>query len=506
MVAVVRKLLALLIPLIAVPLAFAQNLISIQLVGKVFTASFDYVYNNGLVLTANLYYNGDLNNVAGGYLKIYVFYYGDGKIVYQDVIPVNVQNYVQMQYYIPGSVFPVEGKYIVKFIYQVATKDRNTVESEDGFTVLVSNIVNNPIRITKIYPDLTNNEILYFDRGVTNFMVEVYNPGDNSQYVTVRVDLLDNQGNLVLSQSQSSLVLPVQRKSITVPVNFLAVQPGKYKLVLVVFRGIAEEVRYEREVVIGEDQYIPAYIYSVNQHPYEVKPGDFVEFRVLVKNKGEPTQVKLIVNSTSLNLYKETSTFELDANEAKEIKLVVRVPENLSTGRYPVQFTLQRGTAGYKYVYYLGVKGVEKTGADAVRVELIKPSELTVGNYSEFRLVVWSNVEELMTYHLRVKAEGAEVSYNDTFTIGGVGEKIELPIKVKPTSNRVLLNVTLYDENGNVVYSSTEELRANVVIDLRYYLMLALLAVVLVILVALLVYLIRGKLGKGKKKRKVEEA
>jgi len=506
MVAVVRKLLALLIPLVVVPLAFAQSLISVQLVGKVFTASFDYVYNNGLVLTANLYYYGSLSDVAGGYLKIYVFYYGDGKIVYQDVIPVNVDRYVSMQYYIPGNVFPVEGKYVIRFIYQVATKSGTTVESEDGFMVVVSNIIDKPIRITKIYPDLTQNRVFYFDRKTTNFIVEVYNPGDSSQYITVRVDLLDNQGNIVLSQSQSSLVLPVQRKTITVPVNFLTVQPGKYRLVLVVFRGIAEEVRYERWVVIGADQYIPAYIYSVAQYPYVVRPGDFVEFRVLVQNKGEPVQVKLVVNSTKLNVYKETSTFELEANEAKEIKLVIRVPENLSTGKYPVQFTLQRGTATYRYIYYLGVEGVEKTNIGSVRVELIKPSELTIGNYSEFKLVVWSNVEELGTYYLRVKAEGAEVSYSDTFTIGGVGERIEVPIKVKPTSDRVLLNVAVYDEKGNVVYNSTEELRVGRVMDLRYYLTLALLAVVIIVVVILLAYLLRGKLDKGKKKRKVEEA
>jgi len=505
MVAVVRRLLALLIPLVAVPLAFAQSLISVQLVGKIYSASLDYISSNGLVLTANLYYFGDLSDVTGGYLKVYVIY-GNEKIVYQDVLSVNVQNYVSMQYYIPGDVFSAEGIYTIKFIYQVATKSYGLIEDGNDFTITVSNVIGKPIIITKVYPDLANRDTIYLNRGSTSFMVEVYNPGSYSQYISVRVDLLDNQGNLVLSQSQSSLVLAGQRKSIEVPVNLLAVQPGKYKLVLVVFRGNVEELRYEREAIIGGDQYIPAYISSVTQYPYVVKPGDFVEFRVLVQNKGEPVQVKLVVNSTSLNLYKETSTFELDTNEVKEIKLVIRVPENLSTGKYPVQFALKRGVAEYKYVYYLGVKGYDVTSLNAVRVELIKPSVLTVGNYSEFRLVAWSNVEELRTYHLRVKAEGAEVSYNDTFTIGGMGERVEVPIKVKPTSDRVLLNVTVYDENGNVVYSSTEELKASTVIDLRYYLMLALLIAALVILVALLVYLLMGKSGKSKRKKKVEEA
>jgi len=500
MVAVVKRLLALLVPLIAIPLVFAQS-ISVQIVGKIGAASLNYIGQNGLFLTVNLYYLRDLSNVAGGtgYLRAYVIY-GNGKIVYQDVIPVSVSNFITTQYYIPGSVFSVEGKYTVKFIYQVPTTNDGLLEAGDEFTIVVSNVMGRPLMLLGVYPDLTQNRTFYFDRTSINFMVEVYNPLDYSQYVSVKVSLLDQQGSLVLSQLQQGLILPGQRGLVTVPVNFLTVQPGKYRLVLSVFRGSFEELRLEREVVIGEDQYLPVYIYSITQYPYVVRPGDFVEFRILVKNKGEPTQVKLIANSTKLNLYREISTIDLDSGEVKEIKLVIRVPEDISGERYPIQFTLQSGVAKYQYIYSLEVKAVERIVP--VKVEFVKPAALVIGNYSEAKLVVWSGVEELRTYTVRVDVSGAEVEYNNTFTIGGVGGKVELPIRIKPLSEKVLLNIKIYDESGNVVYEGKEELSASKVIDLRYYISLALLIAVILIVIVLLAYLLK----EGRKKRKVEEA
>jgi len=502
MVAVVKRLLALLVPLILVPLVFAES-VSVQVVGKMDVASLDYIRQNGLFLTVNLYYYGCTNVVRGpGYLTVYVTY-GQGKMVYQDVVPVNVNNYVALQYFIPGSVFSEEGVYNIKFDYQVPTT-YSILEASDSFSLTVSNVLGKVIEIIRVYPDLTQNRTLYLDRNTANFMVEVYNPLDYSQYVLIKVNLLDQQGNLVLSQSQQGLILPGQRGLITVPINLLAVQPGKYTLVLSVFRGSVEEVRYEREVVIGEDQYLPVYIYSITQYPYIIRPGDFVEFRLLIKNKGEPTQVKIVANSTKLNLYKETSTIDLDSKEVKEVKLVIRVPEDLNSGRYPVQFTLQSGVAKYQYTYYLGVEAVENV--IPIKVEFVEPTGLVVGNYSEAKLVIWSGVEELRTYTVKIEATGAEVIYNNTFTVGGMGGKVELPITIKPLSNRVLLIIKLYDTEGNVVYQGKEELKAQTVIDIRYYISLALLVAVILIVVVLIGYLLKEKNGKGGKKRKVEEA
>jgi len=504
MVAVVKRLLVLLIPLVVLPLVFAQS-ISVQIVGKMDTASLDYIRERGLLLTVNLYYSGNLNYVAGGmgYLKVYVIY-GDGKLVYQDVVSVSVSNFTTMQYYIPGNVFSEEGRYTIRFIYQVPIIDGRLLEARDEFALVVSNVIGKALILLRVYPDLTQNKTFYFDRSLINFIVEVYNPLDYSQYVSVKVNLLDQQGNLVLSQSQLGFVLPGQRGLITIPVNFLTIQPGKYVLILSVFRGSFEELRLEREVIIGEDQYLPVYVYSITQYPYVVKPGDFVEFKILIKNRGEPIQVKIIANSTTLNLYKETGTIDLDSREVKEIKLVIRVPEDVSGGRYPIQFTLQRGLARYQYTYYLEVKAVEKAVEEVVpiKVEFIEPTKLVVGNYSEAKLVVWSNIEELRTYTIRIDARGAEVEYNNTFTIGGVSERVELPIKIKPLSEKVLLNIKIYDESGNVVYESKEELIASKVIDLRYYISLAFLIAVILIVIVLLVYLLK----EGRKKRKVEEA
>jgi len=509
MVAVVKKLLVLLLPLVAIPIVFAQS-ISIQVAGKVYAASLGYIQQHGLFLTVNLYYSGDLSYVAGGtgYLKVYVIYengnYGNGKIVYQDVVPVSVNNFTTMQYYIPGNVFSAEGEYDIKFIYQVPTTDEGLLEAGDDFVMVVSNVMGEPLIILGVYPNLTGNETLSFGRTLVNFMVEVYNPANYAQYVSAEIDLLDQQGNLILSQTGSGFILPGQRGSITVPVNFLSVQPGIYTLVLKVFRGGFEEVRYQNEVIIGADQYLPVYVYSITQYPYVVRPGDFVEFTLLLKNKGEPTQVVVIMNSTELNLYKETGTIDFDTNEVKEIKLVIRVPEDINGGKYPIQFTVQSGVATHQYIYYLNVEPVENTAP--IKIEFIEPTKLVVGNYSEAELMVWSNTEDLETYTLNIEASGAEVMYNNTFTIGGIGESIELPVIIKPLSSSISLNITVYDSNGNIVYEGSEELKAKTVIDIRYYVSLALSIVVIIIVAILIGYLLKEENRKGGKKRKVEEA
>jgi len=497
----VRKLIALAISILVLPLVFAQT-VSVQIGGKVTEASFDYISKNGLYLTLYLSCS-NCGSIIGnvGYLTLSVVY-GQGKIVYQEIIPVTINSTIVLPYTIPGWVFSEEGKYNIQATYQ-ANYGSSLLTSSDEFTVLVSNIKGKAFIVESIYPDITKDRIFTFDRAIKSFIVEIYNPLDYSQYVNIVFKLLDQQGNLVLSQSQQGMILPGQRGTLNLPINFLSVQPGKYKLVFTVFRGVFEELRIERDVIISEEQYLPIKVYSISNYPYTIKPGDYVEFRLLVRNLEEPAQIKVIANSTKLDLYKESDVIELDSNEVKEIRMVLKIPDNLEGGKYLITFSILSGIARRQYNYYIDVVSIKKE--IPVQISFEGPSKLIVGNYSIANLVFRSNLENLMTYRVSVFAEGADVEYNDSVKIGGKGEEVKLPIKIKPLGKDVTLRIKVYDTNGNIVYETVEKYRAAIVLDLRYYIALALVSIAIILIIVILIMMLPIK-GKGGKRRRVEEA
>ncbi|MEM1634262.1 MAG: hypothetical protein QW714_00865, partial [Nanopusillaceae archaeon] len=187
--------------------------------------------------------------------------------------------------------------------------------------------------------------------------------------------------------------------------------------------------------------------------------------------------------------------------ETKDLKFVVKIPENIEPRNYSIEFIVQHNVATYRQLYRLYVEGEKPK---PVEIRIIDPKILELGKENELKIIFKSNVESLNEFRLRILSENLEVSYPETVTIGGKGNILEVPIKIKPTSYKAKIAIEVYGIDGSLVFSETKEIKVKIGMEVIYRYVIKVLMILLLIILGIILYYYLE--ARKKKKRRIEKA
>ncbi|MEM4571306.1 MAG: hypothetical protein QW038_00570 [Nanopusillaceae archaeon] len=502
MVEAIKKLIiGALFLLVTIGIAYSEPIVAIDVSGIPEIAKLSKIREDGLF--ASIFFNCmECERIIKNseYLEVYIVK-NPQDIIYQDILEVDVNKNRVLLYYIPPEVFKEEGMYYIRFTYRALSNLGSKIIANKEFLIRVMEIEDFSLSILGIYPDLERDTIFRFDRVPYTFRIEVFNNYDETKFVNAKVQILDSYGRIILSKSVNSRIYAFQRTFIEVPVEFNLLTPGEYILVLTVNSGPYEIYKIRRTIIVGEEFYVPVKIYNIRHYPFAVKSGDFVEFNLLLRNIGNnPAKVKIILLSKELGINRESETIEFDPLETKSLSFVVKIPEKVESKYYSLEFIVQYDIAIYKQTYRLYIEGEQP---QPVEIRAIYPEILEFGKENEFKLIFKSNVENLNEFKLRILTENLEVSYPQTVTIGGKGNILEVPIKIKPTYSKAKMIIEVYRADGSLLFNETKEMNVKIGMEILYSYLVKILLVLLLVILAIMLYFYL-EAGK-KKKRKIEK-
>ncbi|MEM4588237.1 MAG: hypothetical protein QXW13_01825 [Nanopusillaceae archaeon] len=503
MVGVIKKLIiATLFLLIGIGIVYSEPIVTINVAGIPEIAKLSKIKEEGLSISI-LFNCTECEKIVRNseYLEIYVVKEPQ-RIIYQDIIGVNINKNRVLYYYLPPEIFKEEGIYYIRFTYRALSNLGSEVIANKELLMQAIEIEYLALKILGIYPDLEREIIFRFDRVPYTFRIEVFNSYEETALVNVKIRVLDKIGRIVLSRTIDSRIYSFQRTFIEIPVDFSLLMPGEYTLVLTVNYGPYEIYEVRRTIIIGEEFYVPVRIYNIKHYPFVVRSGDFVEFNLLLRNiENKPVKAKVLLVSRELGIYRESETIEFDPLETKNLKFVVKIPENIEPRNYSIEFIVQHDVATYRQLYRLYVEGEKPK---PVEIRIIDPKILELGKENELKIIFKSNVESLNEFRLRILSENLEVSYPETVTIGGKGNILEVPIKIKPTSYKAKIAIEVYGIDGSLVFSETKEIKVKIGMEVIYRYVIKVLMILLLIILGIILYYYLE--ARKKKKRRIEKA
>jgi len=435
-------------------------------------------------------------------------YNSQGNIVYQtqenvnlqpgeNLLTVNIPNYYLEN--AQGQMYVLEQLSVVLSSGQVLTQ-----QAEQSF--YISNNQNGQnIQVISISPNF--NSLSNLVNSVYNVEVLMENQGYQTVNATVQMLLYDQYGDLIYNLQNSQIISPGSQGEITLPLNTISLQPGYYTLILYVYQNGVEVYQYKYTITVNEQKIQPVNVLSVYPNTFNVKPGQFVELYVnLESNLPMNIQVQPIVESQQLDIFQQLSTVTLSPNQVTQIPVVIRIPENLTAGYYPIEFVFNYNGISQKYTYNLYVNG-KVIVPEPISASLVGYLPLKYGQNSTIYLVISSNTTKVYNLLIQAYAVGGKVyPEQQEVQIGGTYTE-QIPLNVTAESNNVTIYVNIIDQQtGQLLYSLNETYSASQAPSVSMP-SLGLIFWILVILAIIIIaaVLIESRRGGKKEKEKAEE-
>jgi hypothetical protein len=488
-------------------LTFVPYNLTLSLIKLPTVISQQYAQQYGINVQSVVYLQNVGTNVQSATLTL-TLYSSSGNIVYQTQKSVDLQpgeNLLTIK--IPGYYLKnVQGKMYVLEQLTVVLSNGQVLTQQAEQSIYISNNQNGQnIEVISVSPNfnLLNN----LANSIYNVEVLVKNPGHQTVNVSVQMLLYDQYGNLIYNLQDSQTISPNSQGEVILPLNTIGLQPGYYKVILYVYQNGVGMYQYSYTITINAQKIQPVNVLGVYTNTFNVKPGQFIELYVNLKsNLPMNIQVQPVVMSQQLNIFQQLSTITLSPNQVTQLSVVVRIPENLTAGYYPVQFVFNYDGVSQTYTYNLYVNGT-KIEPKLLSASLVGYVPLKYKENTTIYLIISSNTTKVYNLLIQAYAVGGKVyPEQQEVQIGGTYTE-KIPLNVTAESNNVTVYVNIIDQQtGQVLYSLNETYSASQA-PLMPLPLSGLIFWILVILVIIIVaaILIRSRRGGKKRREKAEE-
>ena len=492
-------------------LTFVPYNLTLSLVQLPEVISQQYAQQYGINVQSVVYLQNVGTNIQSATLTL-TLYSSSGNIVYQTQKSIDLQpgeNLLTIK--IPGYYLKnAKGKmYILEQLTVVLSNGQVLTQYAEQSFYISDNQNGQNIEVVSISPNfnLLNN----LANSIYNVDVLVKNPGYQTVNVTVQMLLYDQYGNLIYNLQDSQTISPNSQGEVILPLNTIGLQPGYYKVILYVYQNGVGIYQYSYTITINAQKIQPVNVLSVYTNTFNVKPGQFIELYVNLKsNLPMNIQVQPVVMSQQLNIFQQLSTITLSPNQVTQLSVVVRIPENLTAGYYPVQFVFNYDGVSQTYTYNLYVNGT-KIEPKPIIASLVGYVPLKYKENSTIYLIINSNTTKVYNLLIQAYAEGGKVyPEQQEIQIGGTYTE-KIPLNVIAESSVVTVHVNIIDQQtGQVLYSLFEvysvpgAASASVPVSLPLSGLIFWILVILAIIIIAAV-LIESRRGGKKRREKAEE-
>ena len=428
----------------------------------------------------------------------------NGRIVYQDsrdIVLYNGNRLEKLTLYLQDVK---NGEYTLRVKVNVYLPDGSVLSGEDAYNFVISDSVNGVVEIRGISPDFS---VMKYIDNTRTYKVEVrlYNPMNAMRNVEADLYVYDQYGNVVVSQSSQGFVDALSEGTISVSLPALILTPGNYRVELVIKLENQEIYRNSWDVVVNRYAIQPVRVLKASYYPYDVKPGDYVEFTLELENR-LPENIVLNgrIYSKEMNIMQTLSSIELQPNEVRTLKVIVKIPEGLQYGVYPIDFVFTKDGAEVKYTYNLLVNGT-KPSYPEIMASLAGYKKLKVGENNTVTLLIKANTTRIYKLVVQAYAENADVYPEETeVTVGGTYTE-QVKLNVVPYGNNVTLTVVLVDkETGKVLQTLSEsymgEGKVSTLALPRIPLIYVVYGVLAIVIIAIIIAILSSVRKKGKEK------
>ena len=438
-------------------LTFVPYNLTLSLIKLPTVISQQYAQQYGINVQSVVYLQNVGTNVQSATLTL-TLYSSSGNIVYQTQKSVDLQpgeNLLTIK--IPGYYLKnVQGKmYVLEQLTVVLSNGQVLTQQAEQSFYISDNQNGQNIEVISVSPNfnLLNN----LANSIYNVGVLVRNPGYQTVNVSVQMLLYDQYGNLIYNLQDSQTISPNSQGEVILPLNTIGLQPGYYKVILYVYQNGVGIHQYSYTITINAQKIQPVNVLGVYTNTFNVKPGQFIELYVNLKsNLPMDIQVQPVVMSQQLNIFQQLSTITLSPNQVTQLSVVVRIPENLTAGYYPVQFVFNYDGVSQTYTYNLYVNGT-KIEPKLLSASLVGYVPLKYKENTTIYLIISSNTTKVYNLLIQAYAVGGKVyPEQQEVQIGGTYTE-KIPLNVTAESSIVTVYVNIIDQQtGQVLYSLNE--------------------------------------------------
>ncbi|MFZ8856125.1 MAG: hypothetical protein ACO2OX_02955 [Candidatus Nanopusillus sp.] len=438
-------------------LTFVPYNLTLSLIKLPTVISQQYAQQYGINVQSVVYLQNVGTNIQSATLTL-TLYSSSGNIVYQTQKSLDLQpgeNLLTIK--IPGYYLRnVQGKmYVLEQLTVILSNGQVLTQYAEQSFFISDNQNGQNIEVISISPDfnLLNN----LANSIYSVGILVKNPGYQTVNVTVQVLLYDQYGNLIYNLQDLQTISPNSQEEVILPLNTIGLQPGYYKIILYVYQNGVVIYQYNYTITINAQKIQPVNVLSVYTNTFDVKPGRFIELYVNLKsNLPMDIQVQPVVMSQQLNIFQQLSSITLSPNQVTQLVVVVRIPENLTAGYYPVQFVFNYDGVSQTYTYNLYVNGT-KIEPKPIIASLAVYVPLKYKENSTIYLIISSNTTKVYNLLIQAYAVGGKVyPEQQEIQIGGTYTE-KIPLNVTAESSVVTVYVNIIDQQtGKVLYSLVE--------------------------------------------------
>ncbi|MFZ8800793.1 MAG: hypothetical protein ACO2ON_01255 [Candidatus Nanopusillus sp.] len=489
-------------------LTFVPYNLTLSLIRLPTVISQQYAQQYGINVQSVVYLQNVGTNVQSATLTL-TLYSSDGNIIYQTQKSVNLkpgENLLTIK--IPGYYLKnVQGKmYVLEQLTVVLSNGQVLIQQAEQSFYISNNQNGQNIEIISISPNfnLLNN----LANSIYNVGVLVKNPGHQTVDVTVQMLLYDQYGNLVYNLRDSQTISPNSQGEVILLLNTIGLQPGYYKVILYVYQNGVGIYQYSYTITINAQKIQPVNVLNVYTNTFNVKPGRFIELYVNLKsNLPMDIQVQPVVMSQQLNIFQQLSTITLSPNQVTQLPVVVRIPENLTAGYYPIQFVFNYDGVSQTYTYNLYVNGT-KIEPKPIIASLVGYIPLKYKENSTIYLIISSNTTKVYNLLIQAYAVGGKVyPEQQEIQIGGTYTE-RIPLNVTAESNNVTIYVNIMDQQtGKILYSLVEEYSVpkEASVSLPFSGLIFWILVILAVIIIAAILIESRRENKKKRREKAEE-